>query len=277
MTKEVLSSLTQLEINFCERLHGGDINDVFLIQTDNDSYCIKFNKGHEGAAILESEIHGLNLLKSYNHNVPKIVDAKLTDQVSFICMNYYPTLPPNSNFWKNFANQLVQLHHTTNSTFGLQQDNHIGSLKQVNKENSSWSSFYLEQRLIPQFELLAITASLPKHWLSACKNISESFPTEQPSLLHGDLWSGNYICSRDSALFIDPAVYFGHREMDLGMMLLFGGFDPSLFDYYEDLFPLEKGWKQRIPLTQLYPLLVHANLFGGSYISRVFEIIDRYR
>jgi fructosamine-3-kinase len=112
-----------------------------------------------------------------------------------------------------------------------------------------------------------------------CNNIRTIFPGEPPSLLHGDLWAGNYmITSTGYAAVFDPAVYCGHREMDIGMTKLFGGFDQRFYDAYNETYPLEKGWENRLPITQLYPLLVHAVLFGGHYISEVkhvFSVFNR--
>ena len=110
-----------------------------------------------------------------------------------------------------------------------------------------------------------------------CKRTSELFPTEPPSMLHGDLWSGNFMISTDgNAAIYDPAVYFGHREMDLGMTKLFGGFDQRFYDAYDEVYPLEKNWLKRLPLTQLYPLLVHAVLFGGHYVTSARATMQQF-
>ena len=110
-----------------------------------------------------------------------------------------------------------------------------------------------------------------------CKQLNHLFPSEPPSLLHGDLWSGNYmISSAGYAAIYDPAVYFGHREMDIGMTKLFGGFEQRFYSAYQEAYPMEKNWMQRLPLTQLYPLLVHAVLFGGHYVSSSREIIIQF-
>ena len=104
--------------------------------------------------------------------------------------------------------------------------------------------------------------------------ISNLFPQEKPSLLHGDLWSGNYIISHSSTPFlIDPAVYYGHREVDIAMTLLFGGFNKQLYESYEAYYPLERGWQQRVDIANIYPLMVHVNLFGASYAQRVKSVI----
>ena len=110
-----------------------------------------------------------------------------------------------------------------------------------------------------------------------CNNLKTIFPSEPPSLLHGDLWAGNYmIISSGYAAIFDPAVYCGHREMDIGMTKLFGGFDQRFYDAYNETYPLEKQWQKRLPITQLYPLLVHAVLFGGHYISNVKDIVKQF-
>ncbi len=109
------------------------------------------------------------------------------------------------------------------------------------------------------------------------KNISEEIPQEPPALLHGDLWSGNYITNEEGLpCLIDPAVCYGPREMDLGMMKLFGGFPEEVFREYNASFPLQPGWEERIPLWQLYYLLVHLNIFGSSYLPQVKNIIKRF-
>jgi fructosamine-3-kinase len=106
--------------------------------------------------------------------------------------------------------------------------------------------------------------------------LGEIFPEEAPSLIHGDLWSGNFLSdSKGNPVIFDPAVYYGHREMDIGMCLLFGGFSQDFYDAYNESFPLEKGWEERVPVTTLYPLLVHVLLFGASYAHQVKQLLRR--
>ncbi|MBC7850796.1 MAG: fructosamine kinase family protein [Chitinophagaceae bacterium] len=105
---------------------------------------------------------------------------------------------------------------------------------------------------------------------------NNEFPIELPSLLHGDLWSGNFMMTVKGPYVFDPAVHNGHREMDIGMTFLFGGFDQQFYDAYNEIYPLEKDWNKRLHLTQLYPLLVHAILFDGSYVARVIQTLQKY-
>jgi len=107
--------------------------------------------------------------------------------------------------------------------------------------------------------------------------LEEIYPTEKPALLHGDLWSGNMmVAANGSPCIFDPAVYYGHREMDLAMMALFGGYGDSWIDAYNEVYPLENGWQERIEIGQLYPLMVHVNLFGGSYARSVESILQKF-
>ncbi|MCE3259411.1 MAG: hypothetical protein K0S12_1052, partial [Bacteroidetes bacterium] len=115
------------------------------------------------------------------------------------------------------------------------------------------------------------------HAEKLCAKLPDLFPEETPSLLHGDLWSGNFMVSASGqACIYDPAVYYGHREMDLGMTKLFGGFDNEFYSAYEETYPLEKNWRERLLLTQLYPVLVHAVLFGGGYADSARRTMRMY-
>lgn len=109
------------------------------------------------------------------------------------------------------------------------------------------------------------------------KKLPEILPVEPPSLIHGDLWSGNYMVGNDgNPCIIDPAVYYGHREMDIAMSKLFGGFSPEFYRAYNEEYPMVKGWEKRVELNQLYPLLVHVNLFGEGYNRQVRQILKDY-
>ena len=153
----------------------------------------------------------------------------------------------------------------------------IGSLPQQNNFCSSASEFYITQRLEPQFKMAADNGFNFKNLEKFFKNISEEISNEAPALVHGDLWNGNYMVSKiGEAVLIDPAVAYAPREMDIAMMKLFGGFSEEIFSNYNAAFPLGEGWKERLPLWQLYYLLVHLNLFGSGYLSQVNSAIKKY-
>jgi fructosamine-3-kinase len=176
--------------------------------------------------------------------------------------------------WEKLGRGLASIHQEQHINFGWESDNYIGSLVQVNTTYSDWHSFYTECRIMPLVKQLVDKGFFSDNDLNCalewCSKLKDLFPAEPPSLLHGDLWSGNYMITAqaDVAIF-DPAVYYGHREMDLGMTLLFGGFDQRFYTAYNEAYPLQPGWQQRIAATQLYPLLVHAVLFGGHYVDNV--------
>ncbi len=154
-------------------------------------------------------------------------------------------------------------------------------MQQINTLHNEWHSFYRECRIMPLVKKLFDAGNYTKADInyanSFCNNIKSIFPSEPPALLHGDLWGGNYlITSTGYAAIFDPAIYFGHREMDIGMTKLFGGFDARFYRAYDEVYPLAKGWEKRLAVTQLYPLLVHAVLFGGHYVSKTKEIIRQF-
>tara|TARA_R110002050_G_scaffold278897_2_gene425163 strand:+ start:1367 stop:1948 length:582 start_codon:yes stop_codon:yes gene_type:complete len=192
-------------------------------------------------------------------------------------MEYISSGQPASNFWQQFAENLVTLHKTSQKQFGLDHDNYIGSLPQQNGFCVTAADFYITQRLQPQFKLAANEGFHFKNLSTFFKNISDEIPIEPPSLIHGDLWNGNYMVSENGLpVMIDPATAFAPREMDIAMMQLFGGFPEEVFVEYNTIFPLAEGWKNRLPLWQLYHLLVHLNLFGSGYLPQVNTIVKRF-
>ncbi len=259
-------------------LQGGDINEVFLLKCDAGDFVIKQNNAHRFPKMFEAEAHGLALLRnSQSFKIPKVIAYGNEENTSYLLLEFITKGTPSSGFWKDFAQHLAKLHKTTTENFGLTHHNYIGSLSQINKPESFASEFYINQRLEPQFKL-ASEKGFPFSSLDLFfKNISEEIPKEVPSLIHGDLWNGNYLVSENNEpVLIDPAVAFAPREMDLAMMQLFGGFPQEVYDTYHELFPLNHNWKNRIPIWQLYYLLVHLNLFGSGYLSQVTKIIKSF-
>jgi fructosamine-3-kinase len=177
--------------------------------------------------------------------------------------------------------RLAQLHNATDTAFGLDHDNYIGSLRQQNAQHSSWVDFFVEQRLNVQLKLSLDSGTGRTGWSkqfdSLFKKLPSLLPEGRPSLLHGDLWSGNLIIDvKGEPCLIDPAVYFGNREADLAMTKLFGGFSDEFYKVYEQHSKLQHGYQQRLELYNLYPLLVHVNLFGGAYVGSVDAILSRF-
>ncbi len=273
-----ISEQQNIRVETVRRLTGGDINSVYLLTTNLDRVVLKINDAETFPNMFKAEAQGLNLLRTANaFEIPEIVSYGKFDTKTYLLLEYVPPGEKDSTFWNRFAGNLATLHRTTQAHFGLDHDNYIGSLRQYNSPERTAADFYLNQRLIPQFRMAAQRGFTFTALERFYKNLFDIIPTEVPSLIHGDLWGGNYIVSeRGSPTLIDPAVAFAPREMDLAMMHLFGGFDPVVFNHYDEIFRLEANWKERQPLWQLYYLLVHLNLFGRSYHGRVQEAISKY-
>jgi fructosamine-3-kinase len=267
-----------LELLEVKRLSGGDINDVYLLKCTNSDFVIKLNHADKFPGMFEAEAKGLSILKtSESFKIPEIINFGIEGKQSYLLLENIEQGNISNRFWPDFAEQLARLHMSTNSKFGLDHSNYIGSLPQRNNHHDVASEFYVDERLEPQFMLARDQGYHFSDLNSFYKNISEIIPPENPSLIHGDLWSGNYlVSSKGEPVLIDPAVTFAPREMDLAMMQLFGGFPTQVFSIYNDIFPLTENWESRIPLWQLYYLLVHLNLFGSGYLSRVEQIVKSY-
>lgn len=263
-------------------LSGGDINAVFKVNTDRGTFCVKQNSSDQFPEMLLKEAKGLmELAQKSSFQIPEVIGNYTDFSNQYLLLEFVTSGTKNQTFWEDFGTQLSMMHQQTSDCFGWSEDNYIGTLIQSNAHHDNWSEFYSNERILPQVELAFNAKRVDIHFVKAaeslCKKLNELFPKEPPALLHGDLWSGNFMVSSDGhPVLIDPAVYYGHREMDLGMMHLFGGFSPTLFESYHHHFPLEKGWSNRIPLTQLYPILVHVNLFGGGYVQNAASIIHQY-
>jgi protein-ribulosamine 3-kinase len=262
---------------------GGSINDAYKLQFKNSSCFVKTNETLPYPGMFQQEEKGLQLLKQAGEiQVPEVFAAGETGKESFILMEWIEGGKRQKKFFHDFGTRLAKLHKHAEDYFGLDHSNYMGSLQQHNNKHGDWSSFFIEERILPQLKIALDKSLLPanaaKIFETLFKRMPDIFPAENPSLLHGDLWSGNYITGPDGfAVIIDPAVYYGHREMDIAMTKLFGGFDNEFYTGYNETFPLEKGWESRMDICNLYPLLVHVNLFGAGYAGQVMEILRNFR
>ena len=261
---------------------GGSINDARVIKTTAGKFFVKINSANLYPAMFEREAKGLVLLMETGAvAVPEVVGFSEDINDAFLILNYIESSTKTDTFWNDFGEQLAALHRHSNPFFGLDHNNYIGSLPQSNKQHNRWSDFFREERLQPQvvmaFNSGRIDRSIIKQFEIFYNNLDNLFPEEPPALLHGDLWGGNFMVgAKGEPVIIDPAVYYGHREMDLGMSQLFGGFDNKFYDAYHHANPLEPGWQARLEYCNLYPLMVHVNLFGGGYAGSVKSILKRF-
>lgn len=260
---------------------GGSINDAYRLETSEGRFFLKINHSSRYPNMFDAEKRGLELLCLSAFKIPRPIATATVGDYQFMLMEWIEKGVPKRDFWNEFGRGLAALHSISGQAFGLDHDNYIGSLPQSNRERQNWSDFYREERLTPQMNLAKsqgrLTTGMKIGFDGLFEKLETIFPVEKPSLIHGDLWSGNLmVADSGSPSIFDPAVYFGHREMDLAMMALFGGFGNDWVDAYNEVYPLENGWRERIPIGQLYPLMVHVNLFGGSYGRDVESILKRF-
>lgn len=266
---------------------GGDINQAYKVWRKGRAYFLKLNRAAPFAAMMEKEARGLEALRTNSRFiVPQVEAVGVWEGYQYLLLEWLEPTSPHPDFWKMFGEFLAELHQKEWERYGWTEDNYIGRLPQSNNQHTGWGSFFTEERIRPLVKRLVDEGALQAALLDRVDRLANLFPDENPALLHGDLWSGNLFCAgRTGATanhpqglpaLIDPAIYIGHREMDIGMTQLFGGFDRSFLEAYHYHYPLAADWRERLPITQLYPLLVHALLFGGHYISSTASILQRY-
>jgi protein-ribulosamine 3-kinase len=272
----------EISIQQFQSVGGGCINNGGKLITSQGNFFLKWNDSKRFPGMFEAEAKGLQLLgASKAIDIPGVIGFDAADSFQFLLIEFREQSQRKNNFWQLLGEQLATLHQCTSESFGLDHNNYIGSLPQNNSTNKSWINFFIEDRLHKQF-LDAVNrkyfhVSITKKFESLYQQLPHLLPEERPSLLHGDLWSGNVIINEQGApCLIDPAVYYGNREVDLAMTQLFGGFDKKFLEAYNDVFPLDKGYSDRFSLYNLYPLLVHVNLFGSAYVSQVTSILNKY-
>src|SRR5690606_3171217 len=266
-------------INNIKFLSGGWISHAAFLETREGSYFIKWGSHLD---LFGTEKAGLDLLRGKSQlKIPYVFGAGSIHGKNFILMEYIASGPSASSYWINLGQGLAELHKHTAEKHGLSFDNYIGRLPQKNKLlTSSWFDFFIEHRLEFQLKLAMekqlVSDDFVRRYRAIYQRIPDLIPDEQPSLLHGDLWSGNIIpAAGGEACVIDPAVYFGSREIELAFTKLFGGFDRQFYLAYEEAFPLAPGFEDRVDIYNIYPLMVHANMFGSSYLSAVERTIGR--
>ena len=275
--KSYLNTLLPAQLTAVSVLTGGDINRVYKLDTRAKTFVIKVNDAHAFPNMFELERLGLeHIAASKSFPVPQVLLTGSYEDQSFLILEYLKSAPKTENFAEIFGENLAQMHQKT-APFGFERDNYIGSLHQANAHEANALDFYINQRLVPQFRRARDTGYAFKNVDRFYKNLSDLIPNEPAALIHGDLWSGNYMVNEDGhPALIDPATCYAPREIDIALMHLFGGFDAQIFEVYNHRFPLVSGWRNRLKIWQLYYILVHVNLFGGSYYASAKAILQDY-
>lgn len=265
-------------------MSGGDINwALCLTGLRGQRWFLKVNDDPAASLMFKREAQGLALLGASGVIRTPRVFAYGQDEQSgaFLLLEFIRSGPRSPLFWMRFGHAIANLHQQTSAFFGFAHDNFIGRLPQSNRRCTTWAEFYAEERLHPQMQLAReqgyLDHAAERQLGRLCLRLGEICPNEAPAFIHGDLWSGNFLCNtQGEPALIDPAAAYAHREMDLAMSRLFGGFDPRFYAAYEEIWPLAPGFEQRVEIYQLYYLLVHVNLFGTSYEDSVRRILKRW-
>ena len=271
-----------LDIGSARSVSGGSINTSYCVRdTAGLTYFLKLNTA-ASLAMFEAEMEGLRVLSGSNSlKVPRPVACGVADDMAFLMLEWLELSGHNHGALELLGDGLARLHRVTQEQYGWHRDNTIGSTPQLNHLDDDWVCFYGKYRLKYQLELAAANGyggKLQHKGERLLKEFPRLFETYRPcpSLLHGDLWGGNWGITVDGQPVIyDPAVYFGDREVDIAMTKLFGGFGPEFYRAYQAAWPLDDGFYVRQHLYNLYHVLNHLNLFGGSYLAQAEGIADK--
>lgn len=272
------------EIKNRRSVSGGCINDGYAVSGDTNTYFVKLNRATQ-IEMFEAEALGLKqMLDTNTIRVPKPICVGTAGDSSYIIMEWLEFGGSGNNqAWEEMGRQLAAMHRVTplqapkQQAFGWDTNNTIGSTPQINTWTSDWAEFFAEHRLGYQFRLARRRGghfSGQERLLAAVPKLLEHQP--QPSLVHGDLWGGNAAITKSGEpVILDPATYVGDREVDIAMTELFGGFNAAFYHGYNEVWPLDEGYRQRKTLYNLYHILNHFNLFGSGYGSQAERMIEQ--
>lgn len=262
-----------------EAVQGGWINEARVLSDGEQRYFVKLNQAVY-ADMFAAEAESLVIMaRTQPVRVPKVITHGCLGEHSFIVLEYLTLSRPGESAEKLFGKALASMHRQTSTRFGLDFDNTIGSTPQQNNWREDWPTFYLEQRLQPIFQLaVSKYPDLEHYFAPLARKLPDLFREYQPrpSLVHGDLWSGNWAeDAQGQPVLFDPALYWGDREVDLAMTELFGGFSEAFYRAYQEAWPLDSGYVRRKALYQLYYYLNHIYLFGENEPRYTRALIER--
>ncbi len=264
------------------RVGGGDINEAFHVVLADGAEAFVKTRADAPAGEYAAEAAGLRWLAQPGAvRTPRVLEL----DERYLALEWIEPSPSgrvDAAAAQELGRGLAATHQAGAPCFGMAAPARFGSLSLSNEPTADWPSFYAERRLRPLARIARDRGALAAPAIAAVEAVCERLPqlvgaAEPPARLHGDLWSGNVLVDAAARPWlIDPSAYGGHREVDLAMLRLFGAPPERVFDAYEELAPLAEGWRERVQLYQLLPLLVHALLFGGSYAGAVERVARRY-
>lgn len=281
----VAEALSQkLGVHFADRpttsVDGGSINSAFKYSSAARAVFVKVSNTANAAAMFDAEAEGLAALAAPQAiRVPQVIAHGPCSEGAFLALEWIEFGDSSRASEATLGEQLAWQHRSTQTRFGFKRDNTIGVTPQHNAWCEQWPEFYRERRLRPQLELAASkgASQILDRGLRLCEQVPKFFASYTPaaSLLHGDLWAGNWRCDQDGMpVVFDPAVYYGDRETDIAMTRLFGGFGPAFYAAYQSTWALDAGASSRVALYNLYHVLNHYNVFGGNYLAQAERMID---
>lgn len=285
MTRDLQAALARTlgaPVERWQRLSGGDVNRAFRITTGAGRELFVKHRPDAPPGMYALEAAGLAWLADAGAVRTPAVVAVGDGDPAFLALEWIAPGAPAADYAERLGRGLAALHASGAPCTGHRHDNYIATLPQSNAAAVDWPEFYWSRRLEPLVrrgrDAGLVTERLAGRFAALARVLPDLCgPPEPPARLHGDLWGGNAIVdAAGGPVLVDPAVYGGHREVDLAMMRLFGGFSARVFAAYEEAVPLAPGHAHRVGLYQLWPLLVHVNLFGAGYLGRLEEALDRY-
>lgn len=260
---------------------GGCINETYIVTLNSrEKFFIKVNDIQQKENFVQEKFSLEYLRNKSSLRVPRVLNLCESKDKAILVLEYIEKSTENEEFHFLLGKGLAELHKNTGEFFGWFHDNYIGSLKQYNRREREWTTFYVTQRLEPLVKQCFDQSMLSKQDIRGFERLylelDNIFPKEPPALLHGDLWTGNRMNSIEGVVVFDPACYFGHREMDVAMLNLFGKPGDEFYEGYHAVYPLEENFRDRMDICNLYPLLVHAILFGYGYVYDIKSIIKKF-
>ncbi len=281
----LLEATFRTRIMDAQAVGGGCIAHAARVETEDGPLFVKWSSA-EAAATFPAEAAGLNALRQAASGLvvpePLFLYEGDAGVPGVLVLEWIEPGARGDGFWEAFGAGLAQMHRHTGEQYGFERDNFIGRLPQQNTWHESWPAFYRTRRIEPQVRFARATGTWNERWsrhldrmLNRLEDVLPGAPA--PSILHGDLWSGNFLVTeRGTAALVDPAAYYGHREADLAMTELFGGFDRRFYAAYEEAGSLEPGYEVRRQVYNLYHLINHLNHFGARYAGSVEEVLKRF-